>query len=843
MDDHDDEPHVDSDSEDDNMMFMPKRRRMMDSDSDSSEDEDLVPGLRIARSEASDYMPTHDESEAAVCAEVEAEQNRVQEDRRRRIDQSTTLAQLDMSDESLYIATACGIRAQGVDDQMNAERIEALVGALEHLWCARSHDFEETMKRFRCLMMYRTTYRRMDPGDEEPECNRPLCTPEEILGVYKEWRNYTNDLLYVAMRGVNVQFLNDDELRDTSDAIHRIEIQMKHAFEAVQNQAIFQLGTQSAAVPSASSAGLEHIFTEEDVDDMNEAMYCFMHYAMEMRKRRMWRKDKFLYEPVYAIYNGEVVYTKFARQKYTIKEFIWDVMSPMTDNRTLVKLMTTRNTMNLVEKYLELSRDNSVRDLSINRDWVSFKNGVYDLSECKFYPFVSAHPEDKTVKFLDKQHPDNVHRTSVTYIDMVFEDEVYNDKARTEEMMVDDEGIERPKYDWSKISTPNIDKIADSQKWPDEVRDWFYIMLGRLFYEVGTDNWQIMMFCWGIGNTGKSTILSFMTSIWPFTEVGVMANEGRDNFQLESIYDKLIYFCYDMNEKMKLKSSHFLSMVAGEAMAIDRIYNTNVALKRWTTPGAWAGNGPPSFDNSGDQMARRFAIFRFMEILESVDTSLLVRMNAEMPAFVAKSTKMYQDARKRVGARGIWDNGVLPQYFHRSRNHLTTKTNALAGFLHQGRIRIGEDCTCTVAEFNSAFYTWAANEDVESSARRMNQQARETTFNKYKVRKIDPRGKPETHPYSEPYYMGIRLLADDEAYRPIFEYLQKDTTATRPDNPGDRTQAEPSDVDESPVVQESRSVCGRRRAEDLRDGLSNDEEVHPRKRRRRAEPDPGDVFA
>jgi len=860
--------YEDSESEDleDMSRPEPKRRRVMESDSDS-DDEDLVPRPMIARSEASDYMPTHDESEAGVDAEVREEERRVQEERRRRIDESKTVQDLDMSDESLYIATACGIRSQGVDDQMNAQRIEALVGALDHLWCAPSHSFEESMKRFRCLLMYRSTYQRVFPGDETPECNSTLHTPEDILGVYKQWRNFTNDLLYLSMRGENVEFLNNDELRDTTDAINRIEVQMKHAFESVQNQAIFQLGTQSSAVPSASSAGLEHIFTDEDVDDMNEAMYCFMHYAMEMRKRRLWRKEEYLYEPVYTVYNGQVTYTKFAKQKYTIQEFIWDVMSPLTDNKALVKMMTTRNTMRLVENYLMLSRDNSVRDLSINRDWVSFKNGVYDLKDCKFYPFVSTGPTDKTVKFLDKVHPDNVHKTSVTYIDMVFDDEVYSDLSRpTEEEIADDPDA---KHDWSRIETPHIDKIADSQKWPVEVRDWFYIMLGRLFYEVGTDNWQVMLFNWGIGNTGKSTVFLFMTAIWPFSEVGIMANEGRDNFQLEGIYDKLVYFCYDMNEKMKLKSTHFLSMVAGDAMTVDRIYKTNVPLKRWTTPGAWSGNGPPSFDNSGDQVARRFMIFLFMEILKNIDTTLFAKMHTEMPAFVAKATKMYQDARTRIGEKGIWDKGILPQYFHSNRNRLTTKTNTLAGFLHQGRIRIGEGNSCSVAEFNEAFYEWATREGVDQAARRMNQQARETTFNKYKIQKIDPRGKPGDHPYAEPYYTNIRLLEEDEQYVPIFQYLQKknddpkevaeQVRKDRPEDPRNIRRAEEAAreaADRLPVVVEDEDEDedqpdldgrqrARKRAEMLREQLDEEEDDNPRpqKRYKRSDADPGDVFA
>lgn len=833
--------------EDDMSLPEPKRRRVV-TDSES-EDDNSVPRLVIARSEASDYMPTHDESEAGINAEVREEERLVQEERHRQINESKTVQDLDMSDESLYIATACGIRSQGVDDQMNAQKIEALVGALDHLWCARSHNFEESMKRFRCLLMYRSTYQRIHPGEESPECNGVLHTPEEILGIYKQWRNFTNDLLYVAMRGVNVEFLNNDELRDTTDSIRRIEVQMKHAFESVQNQAIFQLGTQSSAVPTSSSAGLEHIFTDEDVEDMNEAMYCFMHYAMEMRKRRLWRKDEYLYEPVYTVYNGQVTYTKFARQKYTIEEFIWDVMSPMTDNKALVKMMTTRNTKHLVENYLRLSRDNSVRDLSINRDWVSFKNGVYDLKDCKFYPFVSTGPDDKTVKFLDKVHPDNVHRTSVTYIDMVFENEVYNDAAKYY-----DEEISDDVYDWSRIETPHIDKIADSQKWPKEVRNWFYIMLGRLFYEVGTDNWQVMLFNWGIGNTGKSTIFLFMTAIWPFSEVGIMANEGRDNFQLEGIYDKLVYFCYDMNEKMKLKSTHFLSMVAGDAMTVDRIYKTNVPLKRWTTPGAWSGNGPPSFDNSGDQVARRFVIFLFMEMLKSVDTSLFTKMHAEMPAFVVKATKMYQDARAAVGEKGLWDKGVLPQYFHKNRNRLTTKTNTLAGFLNQGRIRVGEGNACSVDEFNEAFYEWATREGVEPKARAMNQQARETTFNKYKIQKIDPRGKPGEHPYAELYYKGIRLLGDEEQYMPIFEYLQKanekEAVEDKPEDPRDVRRrlddaAQPEEV--QPQLPEEEEEHGRRRArvraEDLRNNLDDDDDnPRPTKRRKRVV-DPGDVFA
>jgi hypothetical protein len=63
----------------------------------------------------------------------------------------------------------------------------------------------------------------------------------------------------------------------------------------------------------------------------------------------------------------------------------------------------------------------------------------------------------------------------------------------------------------------------------------FEVLLGRLFYPVGKfDNWQVMPFLKGDANTGKSTVLNLIRSMFPAGSVGVITASQEAKFGLES---------------------------------------------------------------------------------------------------------------------------------------------------------------------------------------------------------------------------------------------------------------------------------------------------------------------
>ena len=63
------------------------------------------------------------------------------------------------------------------------------------------------------------------------------------------------------------------------------------------------------------------------------------------------------------------------------------------------------------------------------------------------------------------------------------------------------------------ISTPLLDRIADHQEFSDTLRRDFYMLLGRLFYqrcELDGEDWQVILYVYGVAGSGKSTIMKLM---------------------------------------------------------------------------------------------------------------------------------------------------------------------------------------------------------------------------------------------------------------------------------------------------------------------------------------------
>lgn len=63
--------------------------------------------------------------------------------------------------------------------------------------------------------------------------------------------------------------------------------------------------------------------------------------------------------------------------------------------------------------------------------------------------------------------------------------------------------------EWTgSTATPKFDKLVTYQLQDGEAYDWFLTLLGRMQYRVGQlDNWQVMLYVYGLGGTGKSTAL------------------------------------------------------------------------------------------------------------------------------------------------------------------------------------------------------------------------------------------------------------------------------------------------------------------------------------------------
>ena len=124
---------------------------------------------------------------------------------------------------------------------------------------------------------------------------------------------------------------------------------------------------------------------------------------------------------------------------------------------------------------------------------------------------------------------------------------------------------------WTEIPTPAFDLILDTQKLPVEVKNWVYVLCGRMLYELRElDHWEILLFLKGLAGCGKSTMCSQAERFFEPCDVATMSTNIEEQFGLQDLYDKYLWVCYEMRKGFKLNQAEFQSMITGEPVAVAR---------------------------------------------------------------------------------------------------------------------------------------------------------------------------------------------------------------------------------------------------------------------------------
>lgn len=413
-----------------------------------------------------------------------------------------------------------------------------------------------------------------------------------------------------------------------------------------------------------------------DIKDMKPHQKL-LRYLLNVCDKRNYRKcGTELFEPKFTE-NGD--FTRTYIHVCSITQFIYEAIEytykdgtewmwlALTDSNTVSKICTA---------HLENCCDDQLPTLILDRTKFSFKNGIFDADENKFYEY----SECANLKPY----------TCANFIDVHFENDIYTAKM---------DEFKTP----LAIPTPNIQHILNSQELGDDVCLWFYASMGRMVFDVGTkDNWQYFPFCKGTAGSGKSTILRLASKFYTPLDIGNLMSEGQKTFSIEHIYDRFMFFCYDVDDKMNFSLTRWNQMVSGETIAIERKFKIPIQ-KKWSVPGGFAGNSyPPWIDQAGN-VSRRMLIFLFCKVVTVVDPNLETKCDLELGAFLKKCISCYFLLLERHGNRGIWDSGVLPEYFHETRRNMQSETNPLQAFIHSDQCDIGIGKHVSYSLFRSAY--------------------------------------------------------------------------------------------------------------------------------------------
>lgn len=397
-----------------------------------------------------------------------------------------------------------------------------------------------------------------------------------------------------------------------------------------------------------------------------------LRFYLEECARRGYRKNGS------ALYAPKFTETGHFTRTYTfacdIIVFIYDAIYPFEQHGFLFSALTERSSVaRLCADYLEKCKEDNLPVLMKDRTKFSFKNGLFDAATNSFFEYGTETNWKEDV-------------VCANYIDLDFEDDLY---CECDDPM--------------EISTPSIQKILDDQDFEKEVCMWFYASIGRMIFSVGQmDNWQYFPFCKGTAGSGKSTLLSVASRFYNETDVGTLMSEAQKTFSVEHLFDKYVFFSYDVDEKMNFSPTRWNQMVSGELVAVERKFKVPIQQK-WTAAGAFAGNSYPPWVDQAGNISRRMLIFLFSKGVGKIDTQLQSKCESELAAFMKKCVSCYHLMISRHGHKGIWDSGVLPQYFNTTRRQMQSETNPLQAFLLSDQCIIGEQCKVTFEEFRNAY--------------------------------------------------------------------------------------------------------------------------------------------
>jgi hypothetical protein len=351
-----------------------------------------------------------------------------------------------------------------------------------------------------------------------------------------------------------------------------------------------------------------------------------------------------------------------------IQDFIYDLTSePVGEIQSLAS--KTANGMEQVAELMSKKREVELPWLKPDRRVFAFRNGCYMAKEERFITFSREAPpmmpDGKPCPTACKYH-DSV-------IDLKWID------------------CEDPMF----IPTPLMTHIMDTQQLSPDVKRVYFSMLGRAIYDLGEmDNWQVFLFIKGQAETGKSTLLQFVSSFYNREDVGVLANNIEGTFGASMIAEKFIVIGDDLGESLSLDQQLFQNMSSGNEVSLPR-KNKSALILKWITQLMLSGNVLPDYKDNSGSFSRRLLIVHYSKPIRHVDPTIPERLTGEIGAAIIKCNRCYRNMVRRFHylltreERPVtfWD--AVPEEFRIQKRNVMQCANAFMSFLNSGTLVFG----------------------------------------------------------------------------------------------------------------------------------------------------------
>ena len=206
---------------------------------------------------------------------------------------------------------------------------------------------------------------------------------------------------------------------------------------------------------------------------------------------------------------------------------------------------------------------------------------------------------------------------------------------------------------WRDCSTPQFDKIYDSQKFCPYDKFMLWAQKGRTLYIVHEfDTYQLTFIIVGYGGTGKSTIMTVMQKLWPAHLRGVLSSNIEQKFGMSQVLQKgrvRAIFCNEVSEDLQLVQEEWQTSCSGE--------EGSYAVKHespWTgvckACHFWVGNGfPRHWKNNNNQVSRRLCGVLMDTPIQPRDGNVLEEIDKILGTVQRKMVLAYFDMLEQYG--------------------------------------------------------------------------------------------------------------------------------------------------------------------------------------------------
>lgn len=206
---------------------------------------------------------------------------------------------------------------------------------------------------------------------------------------------------------------------------------------------------------------------------------------------------------------------------------------------------------------------------------------------------------------------------------------------------------------WRDCSTPQFDKIYDSQKFCAHDKFMLWAQKGRTLFLVHEfDTYQTTFIIIGYGGTGKSTIMIVMQKLWPVHLRGILSSNIEQKFGMSQVLNKgkaRAIYCNEVSEDLQLVQEEWQTSCSGEEGSY-AVKHEQPWVGVCRAHHFWVGNAfPKHWKNNNNQVSRRLCGVLMDTPIQPRDGNVMEEIDRIMGVVQRKMVLAYFDMIDQYG--------------------------------------------------------------------------------------------------------------------------------------------------------------------------------------------------